>query len=112
MERRFSMSQMNDAELRRRLEVLAGVQPSPQATSRALERVRQTLREPNRLQARQSIGRMIMNSKWTKLAAAGVIVVAVVLGFHFLGSPLGPNVTFASVIRPILNANTAVFDIL
>ncbi len=106
------MSQMNDAELRRRLQVLAGVQPSPQATSRALERVRQTLTEPNRLQARQSIGRIIMNSTWTKLAAAAVIVVAVVLGFHFLGGPLGSNVTFASAIRPILNANTAVFDIL
>jgi len=106
------MSQMNDAELRRRLEVLAGVQPSPQATSRALERVRQTLREPNRLQARQSIGRIIMNSRWTKLAAAAVIVVAVLLGFHFIGSPLGSGVTFAQVIQPILNANTAVFDIL
>ena len=106
------MSQMNDAELRRRLEGLAHVQPSPQATSRALERVRQTLREPNRLQARQSIGRIIMNSRWTKLAAAAVIVVAVLLGFHFVGSPLGPGVTFAQVIQPILNANTAVFDIL
>ncbi len=106
------MSQMNDAELRRRLEVLAGVQPSPEATSRALERVRQTLKEPNRLQARKSIGRIIMNSRWTKLAVAAAIVVAVLLGFHFLGSPLGSNVTFASVIRPILNANTAVFDIL
>jgi hypothetical protein len=106
------MSQMNNAELRRRLELLAGVQPSPRATSRALERVRQTLTEPNRLQARQSSGRIIMNSKWTKFAAAAVIVVAVVLGFHFLGSPLGSNITFASVIRPILSANTAVFDIL
>jgi len=103
---------MNDAELRRRLEVLAGVQPSAQATSRALERVRQTLTEPNRLQARQSIGRIIMNSRWTKLAAAAAIVVAVLLGFHFLGSPLGSGVTFAQVIQPILNANTAVFDIL
>ena len=52
-----------------------------------------------------------MNSRWTKLAAAAVIVVAVLLGFHFIGSPLGPGVTFAQVIQPILNANTAVFDI-
>lgn len=106
------MSTMNDAELRRRLEMLAQVQPSAQATSRALDRVRQTLTDPNRLQARESIGRIIMNSRWTKLAAAAVIVVAVLLGFHFLGSPLGSNVTFAQVIQPILNANTAIFDVI
>ncbi len=103
------MSQMNDAELHRRLEVLAHVQPSPQATSRALERVRQTLLDPNRLQARESIGRIIMNSTWTKLAAAAVIVVAAVIGLQFIG---GSTVTFAQVIQPILSANTAVFDII
>jgi hypothetical protein len=103
---------MNDAELQRRLERLAGVQPSAEATHRAMERVRQTLTDQNRLQARQSIGRIVMNSKWTKLAAAAVIVVAVLLGFHFVGSPLGSGVTFAQVIQPILNANTAVLDII
>ena len=102
------MSQMNDAELRHRLELLAHVQPSPQATSRAMERVRQTLTDPNRVQARQSIGRIIMNSKWTKLAAAAVIVVAAVIGLQFIG---GSTVTFAQAIQPILSANTAVFDI-
>ncbi len=101
------MSQMNDAELRRRLEQLAHVQPSPQATSRAMESVRQALLDPNRLQARESIGRIIMNSKWTKLAAAAVVVVAAVIGVHFIG---GSTVTFATVIRPILNANTAILD--
>ena len=39
------MSKMNDAELRRRLELLAGVQPSPEATSRAMDRVRRTIME-------------------------------------------------------------------
>jgi hypothetical protein len=105
------MSPMNDAELRRRLEVLAQVQPSAQATSRALERVRQTLMDPNRLQARRSFGRIVVNSKWTKFAAAAVIVVAVLLGLQFLGSPLGSSVTFAQVIQPILHANTAIIDI-
>jgi hypothetical protein len=105
------MSKMNDAELRRRLERLSQVQPSAQATRRAMDRVRQTLTDPNRLQARKSIGRIIMNSKWTKLAAAAVIVVAVLLGFHFIGSPLGSSVTFAQVIQPILSANTAILDI-
>ncbi len=101
------MSPMNDAELRRRLEALAQMQPSPQATSQALERVRQTLMDPNRLHARESIGRIVMNSKWTKLAAAAVLVVAAAIGVHFIG---GSTVTFATVIRPILNANTAILD--
>ncbi len=105
------MSQMNDAELHRRLEVLAHVQPSPQATSQAMERVRRALLDPNRLQARKSIGRIIMNSKWTKLAAAAVIAIAVLLGFHFVGSPFGSSVTFAQVIQPILNANSAILDL-
>ena len=87
---------MNDAELRRRLEVLAQVHPSAQATSRALERVRQTLTDPNRLQARKSIGRTIMNSRWTKLAIAAAIVVAAVIGLQFVG---GSTVTFAQVIQ-------------
>jgi hypothetical protein len=99
---------MNDAELHRRLEVLTQVQPSAQATARALERVRQTLTDPNRLQARESIGRIIMNSKWTKLAVAAAVVVAAIIGLQFVG---GSTVTFAQVIQPILSANTAILDI-
>jgi hypothetical protein len=60
------MSKMNDAELRRRLESLAGVQPSPEATAQALDRVRRTLANADRLQARESVGRIIMNSRWSK----------------------------------------------
>jgi hypothetical protein len=58
------------------------------------------------------VWRIVMRSKMTKLAAAAVIVVAVLLGFHFIGSPLGSGVTFAQVIQPILNANTAILDII
>lgn len=103
------MPRMNDAELRRRLEVLAQVQPSAQATSRALQRVRQTLTDPNRLPARESCGRILMNSKWTKWAAAAVVVVAAVIGLQFVG---GSSVTFAQAIQPLLNANTAILDII
>ena len=53
-----------------------------------------------------------MRSKIAKLAVAAALIVAVLLGFHFLGSPLGSGVTFAQVIQPILNANTAIFDII
>jgi hypothetical protein len=52
--------------------------------------------------------RVVMNSKWTRLAAAALIIVAVVLGLQFAG---GSTVTFAQAIRPILNADTAILDI-
>jgi len=103
------MSKMNDAELRRRLELLAGVQPSPEATSRAMDRVRRTILENERQQARKSIGRIVMNSKWSKLAVAAAILIAVLIGLQFLG---GSTVTFAQAIQPILNASTAAFDII
>jgi hypothetical protein len=53
------------------------------------------------------VWRTIMRSKITKLAAAAVIIVAVLLGV----SPFfGGTVTFAEVIQPILNARTVVLD--
>jgi hypothetical protein len=39
-----------------------------------------------------------------------VFVAAVLIGVHFIGNPFGATVTFAKVIRPILNARTVVFD--
>jgi outer membrane lipoprotein-sorting protein len=48
-----------------------------------------------------------MKSRITKLAAAAVIVIAVVVG---VSQFFGGTVTFAEVIKPILNARTVVFD--
>ncbi len=47
-----------------------------------------------------------MKSRIVKLAAAAVIVIAAVILF----SPFGSNITFADVIKPILNAKTVIFD--
>jgi len=58
------------------------------------------------------IWRTIMRSKITKFAAAAAIIVTALLVVHFIGNPLGSNVTFAQVIQPILNAQTAVLDII
>jgi len=57
------------------------------------------------------IRRIIMKSPITKLAAAAVIIIAVVAGIHFLGGPT-EGVAWADVVRPILNAETAIFDII
>ncbi len=52
-----------------------------------------------------------MKSRIGQLAAAAVIVIAVLLALQ-VWSPLGSSVTFAQAIQPILNANTAVLDII
>jgi hypothetical protein len=56
-----------------------------------------------------SIWRTIMKSGITKLAAAAVIVVA---AFIVLYTVTHPTPTFAQVIQPILNAQTALFDVI
>jgi len=58
--------------------------------------------------ARPGVWRFVMHSKAVKLAAAAVIVVAVLLGLQFFGTS---GVTFAQAIQPILNANSAILDI-
>ena len=55
----------------------------------------------------------IMRSRITKLAAAAVIVVAVLIGINQFGGRLGgTTVAWVDVVEPILNARTATLDIL
>jgi outer membrane lipoprotein-sorting protein len=57
-------------------------------------------------QTQPKIWRIAMHSKLTKIAAAAVVAVAVIVGSQFLGG----TITFAQVIEPILNARTVVLD--
>jgi len=60
---------------------------------------------------RLNIRRIIMKTRITKLAAAAVIIVAIMIGINsFLG--IGTPVAFADVIQPILDARTVIMDIL
>lgn len=54
------------------------------------------------------IRRTIMKSPLTKIAAAAVIIIAVIIGIN----PFGGTITWAQVIEPILNARTIVFDLI
>ncbi len=56
--------------------------------------------------------RKIMRNSITKLAAVAVIIFGVLVGMHYMGNPFVATVTFADVIKPILNAQTAEFDII
>jgi len=54
------------------------------------------------------IRRIIMKSRYTKIAAAAVIIIAVMIGLN----PFKPGITFADVVKPILNAKTVVLDLI
>jgi hypothetical protein len=56
--------------------------------------------------------RLIMRSSITKMAAAAVIIIAVLIGMYFVGNPFAATVTFAKVIEPILNARTVILDLI
>jgi len=59
--------------------------------------------------AGRNLWRIIMKSPIVKLAAAAVIIIAAALGIHYIVSP---GITFADVVQPILDAKTAVLDII
>ncbi len=58
-----------------------------------------------------SIWRTIMKSPITKIAAAVVVISGVLIVMHFVGLSTA-TVTFADVIKPIFNAQTAILDII
>ncbi len=52
----------------------------------------------------------IMNSRTTKIAAAAAIVIAVLLGIHFLGvAPDGTSVAWAKVLKNVESARTIMY---
>ncbi len=53
------------------------------------------------------IRRTIMKNPMTKIAAAAVIIIAVLIGINLFGG----TVTFADVVKPLLNARTLILDI-
>ncbi len=55
-----------------------------------------------------NIWRTIMKSPVTKIAAAAVIIIAVLIGIHQLG---GSVPAFADIVQPLLTARTATFKI-
>jgi len=105
---------MKPADEIKRLIHESQITASPEADERilcgALDQLAQR-RQGGIAHPRPVIWRTIMTSKGTKIAAAAAIVIAAVIGFRFLGNPVGSTLTFAQVIQPILNAGTAQFDI-
>lgn len=59
---------------------------------------------------RKFIGETIMRSRITKLAAAAVIIIGVLIGIHQFSNSM-EKVAFADVVKPILTARTATYKI-
>ena len=67
------------------------------------------LKAANKAGAGLKLRRLIMKSSVTRMAAAAVIIVAVLIGIQQFGSG---TVTFAKVVEPILNARTLILDMI
>lgn len=89
----------------KKMNFAAGAKLREQILADALKAHEQTGTQP--AFEKPNIWRIIMKSRITRLAAAAVIVIAVVIGVSQFFSG---TVTFAEVIKPILNARTVVFD--
>ena len=106
------MSEIDEKEIKRRFEVISQFEPGSEVTARDLEQVRRRLtRHMSGQQPReQKIWRIIMKSKITKLAAAAVIIVAVILGLTITGGPEIASVSWAEVIEKVEKIPALTFD--
>ena len=78
------MSEINEEEIKRRFEVISQFESSPDVAVRDLQRARERLTEhmSGQQTREQQIWRTIMKSQITKLAAAAVIIIAVLIGIN------------------------------
>jgi hypothetical protein len=106
------MSEIDEKEIKRRFEVISHFEQSSEVTARDLEKVRKRLAEQTSGQqpGEQKIWRIIMKSKITKIAAAAVIIVAVILGLTIPGGPEIASVSWAEVIEKVEQIPALSFD--
>jgi len=113
----FCQAQANDvAYLRERLikngKVLARSDLEEEVFNRVIREQNARLREAAQAPKRMDIWKILVKNRVSRYAAAAAIVVGILVGMHFIGSPLSTTMTFAEVVRPILTARTAQLDIL
>jgi hypothetical protein len=89
--------------------------PSAELDNKVNQAIDNALAERKRIESayRPSIGRIIMRSPITKLAAAAVILIAAGLAiYYFAGEGTQKCCAWGDIVRPIMDANTAEFDII
>jgi hypothetical protein len=104
MERGHGMSKMNEARLRQSLELLAGMEPSPPAARRALDRVRQSILNNESPPVRPNFWRIITGNKWGRLGVAAAIL-AVGIGLNVF-TPWGGGVAWSHVLEHVRQARS------
>jgi len=90
------------------------ITPGPEADERILRDALNELEKQRRERTEPldaALWRVLIKNKITKFAAVAVLIIAALVAFQFLGNPFGTKLTFASAIEPILNADTASYDI-
>ncbi|MHC4146094.1 MAG: hypothetical protein ACYSUD_15085 [Planctomycetota bacterium] len=92
------------------------VTTSSNLDKRVLSNVMETLGELEKKESaaiRPNTWRLIMRSRMAKLTAAAVIALVVILGIlEIAGIRGGSSVVWADVVEPLLNARTAILDII
>ena len=83
------MSKIDENQIDHRLKILSQIEPSSEATDRAIQQVRDTLinKEKSRQRASTKIWRNIFKSPITKFAAAAVLLIAVGYATGRLSAP-------------------------
>jgi hypothetical protein len=100
------MAQLDDKNIEKRFEVFSGIEPNEQSIQKALQKVRERFAdlETEKVKAGFNVWKIIIGSPITKLAAAAVIIVAVLIGiYRFGGSIDGAGVAFADVRAAFLD---------
>jgi hypothetical protein len=67
------------------------------------------LKAAGKADASLKLRRLIMRSSVTRIAVAAAVLVVAALGVHYM---MGPSVTFADVVKPLLNARTLILDMI
>ena len=99
----------NNKKLSEELLKADGIDPAGATESERIAFIKM-LEQQSRPNLRLYIGRIIINSKITKFAAAAVIIIAALIGINqFGGSTDGAGVAWAEVLEQIYNARTVTY---
>jgi hypothetical protein len=105
---------MKPSEEIKRLIHESEITPGPETDERILRDALNELEKRRRERTESldaALWSALMKNKMTKIGTVAVLVIVALIVFQFLGNPVGPSLTFAQVIEPILKAKTAAYDI-
>ena len=101
------MSDSNDKLIEKKLQILSNLKPNEQSAKEAIQKTRQKIMDLENEKTQFNIWRIIMKSPITKLAAAAVIIIAVLIAINQFGGSIDiASRTFAAVVENVNKAKT------